>query len=103
MSDVAVQLPLYGCLTGIELSVDRLEVVPGIVLRRVFVDMFGASMLAFAPPPARSSPHPASWVALREEVTPPREGTEGSNRLPPPASPYLPKPHAGGMNGSTSL
>src|ERR1700719_1155498 len=81
MSDVAVQLPLYGCLTGIELSVDRLEVVPGIVLRRVFVDMFGASMLAFTPPPARSSPHPASWVAVREEVTPPREGTEGSNRL----------------------
>lgn len=65
MSDVPVQLPLYGCLTGIELSVDRLEVVPGIVLRQVFVDMFGASMLAFAPPPARSSPHPAPWVAVR--------------------------------------
>jgi hypothetical protein len=69
MSDVAVQLPLHGCFTGIELPVDRLEVVPGIVLRRVFVDMFGASMLAFAPPPATSSPHPAPWVAVRGGYT----------------------------------
>ena len=29
MNDVAVQLPLYGCLTLIELPVDRLEVVLG--------------------------------------------------------------------------
>jgi hypothetical protein len=69
MSDDLVQLPLYGCLTGIELPIDRLEVIPGIVLRRVFVDMFGASMLAFAPPPARSSPHPAPWVAVRGGYT----------------------------------
>jgi hypothetical protein len=69
MSDDLVHLPLYGCLTGIELPIDRLEVIPGIVLRRVFVDMFGASMLAFAPPPARSSPHPAPWVAVRGGYT----------------------------------
>ena len=50
MNDVAVQLPLYGCLTGIELPLDRLEVLPGIVLRRVYVDMLSASMLAFVPP-----------------------------------------------------
>ena len=69
MSDDPVQVFIYDCLTGIELPVEHLEVVPGIVLRRVFVDMFGASMLAFAHPPVQSSPHPAPWVALRGGYT----------------------------------
>jgi hypothetical protein len=45
--------------------VEHLELVPGITLRRVFVDMFGASMLAFAPPQTKSAPHPAPWIAVR--------------------------------------
>ena len=58
-------LPLYGCLTGIDLPVERLEVAPGIVLRKVFVDMFGASVLAFSPPPNKKAAHPAPWVAVK--------------------------------------
>ncbi|WP_148219246.1 HEPN domain-containing protein [Azospirillum sp. B510] len=58
-------LPLYGCLTGIDLPMDRLTVAPGIVLRKVFVDMFGASMLAFSPPPTKKAAHPAPWVAVK--------------------------------------
>ena len=52
-------LPLYGCLTGIELPDDLFEPVSGITLRTVFVDMFGGSMLSFGPPPKPSAPHPA--------------------------------------------
>lgn len=57
--------PLYGCLTGIELPVEAFNIAPGLVLRSVFVDMFGTSMLAFAPPPNPSAPHPAPWVAVK--------------------------------------
>ena len=57
--------PIYGCLTGIELPNDRVEVLPGIALRRVYVDTFGATMMAFAPPPTPKSPHPAPWAAVR--------------------------------------
>lgn len=57
--------PIYGCLTGIELPNDRIEVLPGIALRRVYVDTFGTTMMAFAPPPTPKSHHPAPWAAVR--------------------------------------
>ena len=57
--------PIYGCLTGIELPNDRIEILPGIALRRVYVDTLGATMMAFAPPQAPKSHHPAPWVAVR--------------------------------------
>ncbi len=56
--------PIYGCLTGIELLKDRIEILPGIALRRVYVDTFGANMMAFAPPLTPKSPHPAPWAAV---------------------------------------
>lgn len=59
------KLPLYGALTGIELSGDTFEVTRGIVLRRVYVDVFGAPMMAFGPPSSPNSHHPAPWVAVR--------------------------------------
>ena len=61
----ASRAPIYGCLTGIELPKDKIEVLPGIALRRIYVDTFGTTMMAFAPPPTSESPHPGPWVAVR--------------------------------------
>ncbi len=57
--------PIYGCLSGIELSKEKVEILPGVALRRVYVDTFGATMMAFGPPPTVTSPHPAPWVAVQ--------------------------------------
>ena len=64
--------PIYGCLTGIELPNDRVEILPGIALRRVYVDTFGATMMAFAPPPTPKSHHPGPWAAVRGGLLPHR-------------------------------
>jgi len=56
--------PIYGCLTGIELPNARVEILPGIKLKRIYVDTIGTTMLAFAPPPTPKSPHPAPWAAV---------------------------------------
>ena len=58
-------LPINGCLTGIELPNDSIDILPGISLRRVFVDTFGATMMAFAPPSTAKSHHPGPWTAVR--------------------------------------
>ncbi len=57
--------PIYGCLTGIEIPNDRIEILPGIALRRVYVDTLGATMMAFTPPPTPKSHHPGPWAAVR--------------------------------------
>src|ERR1041385_8098095 len=63
------ELPIYGCLTGIELRDDSVAILPGITLRRVYVDTFGATMMAFAAPPTSNSPHPAPWATVRGSFT----------------------------------
>lgn len=57
--------PVYGCLTGLELPNDSVSIVPGIRLTRVYVDTFGATMMAFVPPLTPKSHHPAPWAAVR--------------------------------------
>lgn len=61
----ATKLPIYGCLTGIDLPADHVSILPGISLKRVYVDTFGATMMAFAAPLTPKSHHPAPWAAVR--------------------------------------
>lgn len=60
--------PLYGCLTGVKLAdgESAATIVPGVTLQRVFVDTFGATMMAFAPPQPPTMHHPAPWVAVQD-------------------------------------
>jgi hypothetical protein len=59
------QVPMYGALTGVTLSVENFEMLPGLLLRRNFVDMFGIPMMAFSSPPQPNTPHPAPWVSVK--------------------------------------
>jgi hypothetical protein len=56
-------LPLYGCLTGIELPVDSFDLATGIKLRRGVFEVFSSPMLAFKEA-APGSHTPAPWVAV---------------------------------------
>jgi len=56
---------LYVCITGLELDRDEVEIIPGITLRKMFVDMFDSPMMAFAPPPVPKAPHPGPWAPVR--------------------------------------
>ena len=56
-------LPLYGCVTGIELPVDSFTIATGITLRRGVFEVFGSPILAFKEATS-GSPTPGPWVAV---------------------------------------
>ncbi len=54
---------LYGGLARASLHCQAVELLPGLELRRSYAYVFAPAMVAFAPPPAPRSAHPAPWHA----------------------------------------
>lgn len=57
--------PVYGCLTGFDLPCDEYQLAPGLMLSKTYVDTFGATMMAFAPPLKPKAANPTPWAAVR--------------------------------------
>lgn len=57
-------LPLYGCVTGIELPCDPIPICEGAKLRSGLFKVFGTPMMAFAEPQSPNAHTPGPWIPV---------------------------------------
>lgn len=54
----------YGCITAVALHEEIVQLCSGITIEKVFVDTFGPTLAAFAPPRPPLNSHPGPWVIV---------------------------------------
>lgn len=59
-----VQTNLFACITSAAMRSEREDICEGVSLERVYVDAFGHTMTAYAPPPSAKAHHPSPWVPV---------------------------------------
>jgi hypothetical protein len=55
---------LYGGVSGLTLPMDEFELASGLSLASTYAHVMAPFLMAFAPPPRISAPHPGPWASL---------------------------------------
>jgi hypothetical protein len=58
---------LFGGLVGLNLPIERYELVAGLVLSRTCAHLILPAVMAFSPPSKPRAPHPGPWAAVTEQ------------------------------------
>lgn len=56
---------LHGGISGLELPPEEFELAPGLSLASTYAHVMAPFVMAFAPPPRQSAPHPGPWASLQ--------------------------------------